>query len=230
MHCNESDGRRKHQNPQIQQPRTDGELLADTLLRIIGGDDASRENAREGIQSEEDNDDRNRQDAATLEQFAKSQGVWIDNADEYLKNLYGQHFAQGSESFVYRIDKQLIVKTRSFVGDDTIKQALTSIKIHNLLFPETALKIVGLGRIFDEFTAILLQNNIEGSFATKEEIEQFVNQRFGAVKDDSVLGGNSYKTDKYLMQDLKPKNVLVSERYGKKEFFVIDGDFYINNY
>jgi hypothetical protein len=86
MHCNESDGRRNHQNPQFQQPRTDGELLADTLLRIIGGDDASRENAREGIQSEENNDNRNRQDAATLEQFAKSQGVWIDNADKYLKN------------------------------------------------------------------------------------------------------------------------------------------------
>ena len=229
MHCNESDGRRNHQNPQFQQPRTDGELLADTLLRIIGGDDASRENAREGIQSEEDNDDRNRQDAATLEQFAKSQGVWIDNADEYLKNLYGQHFAQGSESFVYRIDKQLIVKTRSFVGYDTIKQALTSIKIHNLLFPETALKIVGLGRSFDEFTAILVQNNIEGSFATKEEIEQFVKERFNAGKDESILGGNSYKNDKYLLQDLKPKNVLVRYEDGAKRFYVVDGDFYYNN-
>jgi hypothetical protein len=31
-----------------------------------------------------------------------------------------------------------------------------------------------------------------------------------------------------LLQDLKPKNVLVTKISGKKEFFVIDGDFYFN--
>ncbi len=90
------------------------------------------------------------------------------------------------------------------------------------------MKIVAFGRSFDEFTAIMEQQNIDGNFATKEEIAVFVKERFGAVKDDSVLGGNSYKTDKYLLQDLKPKNVLVKETDGKNNFFVIDGDFYYN--
>jgi len=229
MRNNEGDSRRNHQDSQHKRPRIDGELLADSLLRIIGGDDAPRATSREGIQSEENHDDRNRKDTETLEQFAKGEGLWIENADEYLQSLYGKHFAQGSESFVYRIDKQTIIKTRSFIGYDTIANALNSIKIHNLLFPETALKIVALGRSFDEFTAILVQSNIEGSFATKEEIEVFVKERFNAVKDDSVLGGNSYKNDKYLLQDLKPIYVLVRYENGKKRFFVVDGDFYYNN-
>ena len=92
------------------------------------------------------------------------------------------------------------------------------------------MKIVGLGRSFDEFTAILVQNNIEGSFATKEEIEQFVKARFNAEKDESILGDNSYKNDKYLLQDLKPKNVLVRYENGEKKFYVVDGDFYYNFY
>ncbi|MBO7599305.1 MAG: hypothetical protein J6T70_19895 [Bacteroidales bacterium] len=230
MHCNESENRRSCRNFELEQPRTNGEILADTLIRIIGGNGVARETSREGVQFEETGDDRNRKDEETLEYFAKSRGVWIENADEYLEKLYGKYFAHGSESYVYRKSKNLVVKTRSFIGYESVIQALVSIKIHNILFPETSLKIVALGRSFGEFTAVLEQNNVNGNFATKDEIEKFVNQRFGAVKDDSVLGGNSYKTDKYLMQDLKPKNVLVSERYGKKEFFVIDGDFYINNY
>ena len=140
MRNNEVDIRRNHQDSQHNRQRIDGELLADSLLRIIGGDDAPRATSREGIQSEENHDDRNRKDTETLEQFAKGEGLWIENADEYLRSLYGKHFAQGSESFVYRIDKQTIIKTRSFIGYDTIANALNSIKIHNLLFPETALK------------------------------------------------------------------------------------------
>ena len=69
--------------------------------------------------------------------------------------------------------------------------------------------VVAFGRSDGEFTVVLEQPFIEGNNASKEEIEQFVKDRFGAEKDNSVIGDTSYKTDKYLLQDLKSKNVIV---------------------
>jgi hypothetical protein len=230
MQNNGRNNRRDSQNPQFGQPRTDGGLLDDALLQIIGRDEVEGATQGDGIQSEEERtDSRNRQNEKNLELFAKSKGAWIDEPDEYLEGKYGKFFAHGSESYVYRKDFDTVVKTRSFIGYNTVEQALTSIKIHNLLFPETALKIVAFGRSFDEFNVVMEQTNIDGNFADKDAIEAFVKERFNAEKDDSVIGGNSYKTDEYLLQDLKPKNVLVKKVNGEKKFFVIDGDFYYNN-
>lgn len=55
---------------------------------------------------------------------------------------------------------------------------------------------------------------------------QYVAENFDAEKDDSVLGGQSYKNGLYLLQDLKPKNVIVKDVDGCQRLFVIDGDFY----
>ena len=149
MHNDGSNNRRDSQNPQFGQPRTDGGLLEDALFQISGRVRPEGTTQRDGIQSEDERQSRNRQDEENLEHFAKSQDAWIEF------------------------------------------QALESIKSHNGLFPETALKIVAFGRSFDEFTAIMEQQNIDGNFATKEEIAVFVKERFGAVKDDSVLGGTN---------------------------------------
>ncbi len=88
------------------------------------------------------------------------------------------------------------------------------------------MKVVAFGRSDGEFTVVLEQRYIEGDFATKEDIEQFITERFGAEKDTSVIGNTSYKTDEYLLQDLKSKNVIVQIIDGRKQLFVIDGDFY----
>lgn len=229
MHGNVGRGndRGNSESSEFQQPRIDGGLLDDSLLQIVGRMYFEGENAGEGIQLEEEgNNDGNLEDEKNLELLAKSKNAWLDNADEYLEKLYGKYFAHGSEAFVYRKDAVTVIKTRSFIGYNTIKQALVSIKIHNTLFPETALKIIAFGRSYDEFTAVLEQKNINGTFATKEEIENFVKERFNAIKDESVIGDNSYKNEKYLLQDLKPKNVLKVVIGNINKFFVVDGDFY----
>ena len=205
------------------------DLLNESQTRIGRRDKTLREIEESGIQLAEYIDRRNREDEETLEQFAKEQDKWIDDVDEYLAEKYGEKVSSGSEAFVYRYKKN-VIKSRSFVGYNSIREALKSIEIHNNLFPSTAYQVVGFGRSDNELTVILQQPYIEGVWATNDQIEQYVKEYFGANKDHSVIGGTSYKNDSYLIQDLKPKNVIV--RYNKQKeltLFVIDGDFYINS-
>lgn len=204
------------------------DLLNESQTRIGRRDKNLREIEASGIQLEEYLDRRNREDETALEQFAKEQGKWIDDVDEYLAEKYGEKVSSGSEAFVYR-SKENVIKSRSFVGYNTIREALKSIEIHNTLFPSTAYQVLGYGRSDGELTAILQQPYIEGVWATNEQIEQYVKENFSANKDYSVIGGTSYKNNSFLLQDLKPQNVIV--RYDEKKMqtlFVIDGDFYVN--
>ena len=212
----------------IGQSSRDGGLLNDALSRIQRRDGNVSSNLQQGIRTEEDIDSRNREDEEVIERLSKEQGRWIDNVDNVLQSDYGEKIDSGSESFVYRKDNGPVIKSRSLVGYNTIQEALESIYIHNELFPETAMTVVGFGRSDGEFTVVFEQPYIGGVYATKEEIDQFIKDRFLAENDESVIGGTSYKTDRYLLQDLKPKNVKAVEIDGEKKFFVIDGDFYYN--
>lgn len=181
----------------------------------------------QGVQSLETIDQRNKEYADSLETIAKGQGLWIEDVDEKLEKIHGKRVNRGSEAFVYFKDKDTLVKSRSLIGYKTIQDAIDSIEIHNTLFPETAMKITGFGRSDGEFTAIFEQQYIWGErFATNDEIAEFVKLRFTAEKDDSVIGGTSYKTETHLLQDLKPQNVIVKSINGEQHLYVIDGDFY----
>ena len=204
------------------------DLLNEAQARIGRRDTGVRETKGEGVSFEERLDRRNRKDEAALEKFAKDQGKWIDNVDEYLTKKYGEKVANGSEAFVYR-DKDMVVKSRSLVGYRIICEALKSIEIHNKLFPNTSYKTLGFGRSDGELTVILQQPYIEGVWATNQQIEQFVKETFGANKDNRIVGGTSYYNASFLLQDLKPKNVIARHNSKEEErLFVVDGDFYVN--
>ena len=228
---NESRNRRNGATAERGQQAGDFGLLNESLLRVERRDGDVRGASKQGVQSEESAERRNSEDERTLEELAKEQGEWLDEADEELERRYGKPIGSGAESFVYRKNANTVVKSRTIDpniggGYKSYQEALESIAIHNRLFPETAMKIVGFGRSDGEFCVLIEQPRIEGKFATTEEIQQFVAEQFGAEKDESVLGGQSYKNEDYLLQDLKPKNVIVKAVDGQKKLFVIDGDFY----
>lgn len=210
------------------QQTSDGGLLAESQARIQRGDGNLRETQEQGVLSQEDIDKRNQEDRESLEKFAKEQGKWADDVDTKLEKKYGGRIGHGSEAWVYRKDKDTVIKSRSITGYNTVSDALRSIELHNTLFPETAMKVVGFGNGDGEFSIIIEQPFIEGAYASQEEIDSFVKERFNAEKDPSVIGNTSYKTDDYLLQDLKPQNVLVRIVNGERQYNVIDGDFYNN--
>ena len=210
------------------QQTSNGGLLAESQARIQRGDGNLRETQEQGVLSQEDIDKRNQEDREALEKFAKEQGKWADDVDTKLEKKYGGRIGHGSEAWVYRKDKDTVIKSRSITGYNTVSDALRSIELHNTLFPETAMKVVGFGNGDGEFSIIIEQPFIEGAYASQEEIDSFVKERFNAEKDPSVIGNTSYKTEDYLLQDLKPQNVLVRIVNGERQYNVIDGDFYDN--
>ena len=226
---NESNNTRNAETVAGKQQTSDGGLLAESQARIQRGDGNLRETQEQGVLSQEDIDKRNQEDRESLEKFAKEQGKWADNVDTKLEKKYGGRIGHGSEAWVYRKDKDTVIKSRSITGYNTVSDALRSIELHNTLFPETAMKVVGFGNGDDEFSIIIEQPFIEGAYASQEEIDSFVKERFNAEKDPSVIGNTSYKTEDYLLQDLKPQNVLVRIVNGERQYNVIDGDFYDNS-
>ncbi len=223
---NESNNTRNAETVAGKQQTSNGGLLAESQARIQRGDGNLRETKEQGILSQEDIDKRNQEDRESLEKFAKEQGKWADDVDTKLEKKYGGRIGHGSEAWVYRKDKDTVIKSRSITGYNTVSDALRSIELHNTLFPETAMKVVGFGNGDGEFSIIIEQPFIEGAYASQEEIDSFVKERFNAEKDPSVIGNTSYKTDDYLLQDLKPQNVLVRIVNGERQYNVIDGDFY----
>lgn len=122
---------------------------AQSLLKRRDGTD--NQTGRQRTLSEKELTARNQQDAESVERFAKEQNCWVNNIEEYLTNKHDKRIGKGSESFVYRKDEDTIIKMRTIdptVGEgySTIEEALQSIAIHNKLFPETAMKVVGFGR------------------------------------------------------------------------------------
>lgn len=225
---NESNNTRNAETVAGKQQTSNGGLLAESQARIQRGDGNLRETQEQGVLSQGDIDKRNQEDRESLEKFAKEQGKWADDVDTKLEKKYGGRIGHGSEAWVYRKDKDTVIKSRSITGYNTVSDALRSIELHNTLFPETAMKVVGFGNGDGEFSIIIEQPFIEGAYASQEEIDSFVKERFNAEKDPSVIGNTSYKTEDYLLQDLKPQNVLVRIVNGERQYNVIDGDFYDN--
>lgn len=226
---NESNNTRNAETVAGKQQTSNGGLLAESQARIQRGDENLRETQKQGVLSQEDIDKRNQEDRESLEKFAKEQGKWADDVDTKLEKKYGGRIGHGSEAWVYRKDKDTVIKSRSITGYNTVSDALRSIELHNTLFPETAMKVVGFGNGDGEFSIIIEQPFIEGAYASQEEIDSFIKERFNAEKDPSVIGNTSYKTEDYLLQDLKPQNVLVRIVNGERQYNVIDGDFYDNS-
>lgn len=225
---NESDNTGNAEASAREQQTSHEGLLAESQARIQRGDGNLRETQKQGVLSQENIDKRNQEDRESLEKFAKEQGKWADDVDRKLEKKYGSRIGHGSEAWVYRKDSNTVIKSRSFTGYNTVSDALRSIELHNTLFPETAMKVVGFGNSDEEFSVIIEQPFVEGAYASQEEIDSFVKERFNAEKDTSIIGDTSYKTAKYLLQDLKPQNVIVKIVDGNKQYNVVDGDFYDN--
>ena len=93
------------------------------------------------------------------------------------------------------------------VGED-IARLLRRIELFNELFPDTALIFVGF-QLFSKthVCPVFKQPFIDAArFATTDEIQDYMEQKgFHATGTDG-----EYSDDKYILSDMRPKNVLVS--------------------
>lgn len=155
-----------------------------------------------------------------IEQWAKAANLWVDNSERILTDTFGPKIAQGAEAKVYyREGDTSVVKERASIYSTTQK-AIDAIVLHNYLFPETAMHVIGFTRDNDNlFRSILTQPYVRClRLATKEEIDKLVVSK--GFHDNWSGQGVNYISERIALEDMHPANVFIDEI--SKEAICID--------
>ena len=150
-----------------------------------------------------------------IQVWAEQNGVWIAEAEKWLKDNFGPELAHGAEAKVFcKMGDSHVVKLRASIYS-TLGRALEAIALHNYLFPETIMRVVGFTRDDDGlFRIILTQPYIEClRLATKEEIDLMVSSKGFHDNGDSL--GVNYISNRLYLEDMHPANVFVESLSGK---------------
>ena len=144
-----------------------------------------------------------------IEQWAKAKGLWFPDAQEVIETEYGPMIAEGAESKVYyKGGDTSVVKIRASIYA-TLGRAIESIVLHNTLFRETPMTVIGFTRDKDGlFRTICTQPYIGCKrLATQDEIDMMVAQR--GFHDNNNGNGVNYIGDHLHLEDMHPANVFI---------------------
>ena len=150
-----------------------------------------------------------------IEQWAKASNLWEENSEQFLIEEFGPMIAQGAEAKVYYKEGDTsVIKERCSIYSTTQK-ALDAIVLHNCLFPETAMKVIGFTRDHDGLMRIVLTQPYVNCLrlATKEEIDNMVAAK--GFRDNWNGQGVNYISDRLALEDMHPANVFIDEITGK---------------
>ena len=144
-----------------------------------------------------------------VQQWAEAKQVWFANAEADIESEYGPKIAQGAEAKVYYKEGDTsVVKLRTSIYA-TLGRALESIVLHNTLFHETPMHVIGFTRDADGlFRSISTQPYIGCErLATKHEIDQMLLLK--GFRDNCDGLGVNYIGDRLHLEDMHPANVFV---------------------
>ena len=144
-----------------------------------------------------------------IEQWAKAANLWEDDSEQILTQEFGSKIAQGAEAKVYyKEGNTSVVKERTSIYS-TWQKALDAIVLHNVLFPETAMKVIGFTRDSDNLMRIVLTQPYVNCLrlATKVEIDNMVAAK--GFRDNWNGQGVNYISDRLALEDMHPANVFV---------------------
>jgi len=144
-----------------------------------------------------------------LQKWAESKNVWIPDAESMLESSFGPIIAQGAEAKVYyKTGDTSVIKLRTSIYA-TLGRAIEAIALHNYLFPETIMRVIGFTRDKEGlFRIILSQPYIECErLATKEEIDNIVRSKGFANNEDG--NGVNYISERLSLEDMHPANIFI---------------------
>ena len=146
-----------------------------------------------------------------IEQWAKATGLWVEDSERILIETFGPKIPQGAEAKVYyHAGDPSVVKERASIYATTQK-ALDAIALHNYLFPETAMHVIGFTRDSDGLLRIILTQPYVRCrrLATKAEIDEMVAAK--GFRDNRNGEGVNYISDRMALEDMHPANVFIDE-------------------
>ena len=144
-----------------------------------------------------------------VQQWAERVNYWFPHAEEDIESEYGRMIAQGAEAKVYfKSNDTSVIKIRASIYA-TLERAFESIALHNSLFPEAPMHVIGFTRDKDGlFRTIITQPYIDCErLATKEEIDLIVENN--GFKDNHDGKGINYISDRLHLEDMHPANVFI---------------------
>ena len=144
-----------------------------------------------------------------IEKWAKAANLWEDDSEQILISEFGPMIAQGAEAKVYYKEGDFsVIKERTSIYSTTQK-ALDAIVLHNYLFPETAMKVIGFTRDSDGLMRIIVTQPyvICLRLATKEEIDDMVSAK--GFRDNRNGEGVNYISNRLALEDMHPANVFI---------------------
>lgn len=150
-----------------------------------------------------------------IEAWARAAGLWFEHSDSIIQKNFGPMIAQGAEAMVYyREGDPSVAKERTSIYSTTQK-ALDAIALHNSLFPETAMRVIGFTRDTDGLLRIVLTQPYIRCLrlATKGEIDAMVAEK--GFRDNWQGQGVNYISDRLALEDMHPANVFIDELTGK---------------
>ena len=147
-----------------------------------------------------------------VEEWARIVGRWFEDARLYLSS-FSQVYDFGTESTVFfDVGNRLVRKFITLKHYNIIRLALDRVIIHNAIFPNDYLKVIGFGRDEEGSFGILVeQPYVEGEAVSEEERLDFMSKMgFSEAGFDYGMHLN-YKTDYLYIGDLNDYNVLKGE-------------------
>ena len=163
----------------------------------------------EGCEGSPANWEIDEQQERLIEEWARAANLWEDDSEQILIGEFGPMIAQGAEAKVYYKDGNTsVVKERTSIYSTTQK-ALDAIALHNYLFPETAMKVIGFTRDGDGLMRIVLTQPYVNCLrlATKEEIDNMVAAK--GFRDNRNGQGVNYISERMALEDMHPANVFI---------------------
>lgn len=192
------------------------------VASILAGAETSADKVVAPAGSFERECQRGKAQQTVIEKWARKAGCWVDNVDKVFEQSFGKQLAEGGEAHVYDNGNTIIKR----IGLDYYilpELALDRITLHNALFPETRLIVLGFGRTVDgNFQVIVQQPFIHGSALSDDEIREYAESIGFRVIN---LRNWTYANSDIYLSDLHDENVIKSPQ---GNIFVIDCDVRIN--
>ena len=199
-----------------------------SLLSRTVGRTVSKE--RRNSQTEYDIDAKEgKEQERIIESWAKAADLWLNdytdpngkkaNTLEDLLNSQWKYWNQGSEAEVYKYNDSTVLKSINLSHtNDYPSKLLDRIATFNLLFPATAMEVVGFGRdSLGHFRIIVTQPHIQGTELTDEDLKDF------HTKAKLEQYGGWFRTGYpgVRITDLSPSNII---KDAEGNYFIIDAD------
>ena len=146
-----------------------------------------------------------------LQKWAEAKKLWVPDSEKWITSTFGPKIAQQAEAKVYyRPGDFSVIKERTSIYA-TLGKALEAIVLHNTLFPEAPMTVIGFTRDSDGlFRIILTQPYIACKrLATKEEIDELAASK--GFRDNKEGEGVNYIGERLYLEDMHPANVFVDE-------------------